>query len=41
LTRQTLIEAVADSVPGKLKVDLEAPEVFVLVEVFKVRDQLI
>ena len=29
----------ADSVPKKLKVDLEAPEVFVLVEVFKVRSQ--
>ena len=41
LTRQTLVEAVADSVPKQLKVDLEAPEVFVLVEVFKVRRQLI
>lgn len=41
LTRQSLIEAVADSVPKQLKVDLEAPEVFVLVEVFKVRHQLI
>ena len=41
LTRQGLIEAVADSVPKQLKVDLEAPEVFVLVEVFKVRHQLI
>ncbi|KAF9647131.1 hypothetical protein BDM02DRAFT_3117486 [Thelephora ganbajun] len=35
LTRQSLIEAVADSVPKQLKVDLEAPEIFVLVEVFK------
>ena len=41
LTRRSLIEAVADSVPKQLKVDLEAPEVFVLVEVFKVRRQLI
>ena len=41
LTRQNLIEAVADSVPKHLKVDLEAPEVFVLVEVFKVKHQLI
>jgi len=41
LTRQSLIEAIADSVPKQLKVDLEAPEVFVLVEVFKVRRQLI
>lgn len=41
LTRQNLIEAVADSVPKQLKVDLEAPEVFILVEVFKVRHQLI
>jgi len=41
LTRQSLIEAVADSVPKLLKVDLEAPEVFILVEVFKVRRQLI
>jgi len=41
LTRRSLIEAVADSVPKQLKVDLEAPEVFVLVEVFKVRHQLI
>ena len=41
LTRQTLIEAVADSVPKQLKVDLGNPEVFVLVEVFKVRHQLI
>ena len=40
LTRQNLIEAVADSVPKQLKVDLESPEVFVLVEVFKVRHQL-
>ena len=31
----------ADSVPKQLKVDLETPEVFVLVEVFKVRHQLI
>ena len=38
-TRQNLIEAVADSVPKQLKVDLEAPEVFVLMEVFKVRHQ--
>lgn len=38
LTRQSIIEAVADSVPRQLKVDLEAPEVFVLMEVFKVRD---
>jgi tRNA acetyltransferase TAN1 len=36
-TRQSLIEAVADSVPKQLKVDLEAPEVFILMEVFKVR----
>ena len=36
-TRQSLIEAVADSVPKRLKVDLDAPEVFILVEVFKVR----
>jgi len=35
LTRQRLIEAVADSVPKQLKVDLGNPEVFVLVEVFK------
>lgn len=35
LTRQALIEAVADSVPKQLKVDLKSPEVFVLVEVFK------
>lgn len=41
LTRQSLIEAVADSVPKQLKVDLGNPEVFVLVEVFKVRHQLI
>ena len=41
LTRQSLIEAIADSVPKQLKVDLEAPEAFVLVEVFKVRHQLI
>lgn len=41
LTRQSIIESVADSVPKQLKVDLEAPEVFVLVEVFKVRHQLI
>lgn len=41
LTRRSLIEAVADSVPKQLKVDLGAPEVFVLVEVFKVRHQLI
>ena len=41
LTRQNLIEAVADSVPKQLKVDLESPEVFVLVEVFKVRHQLL
>ena len=41
LTRQTLIEAVADSIPKQLKVDLGNPEVFVLVEVFKVRHQLI
>ena len=40
LSRQNLIEAVADSVPKQLKVDLESPEVFVLVEVFKVRHQL-
>lgn len=39
LTRQSLIEAVADSVPKQLEVDLDAPEVFVLVEVFKVRHQ--
>jgi len=41
LTRLSLIEAVADSVPKQLKVDLNTPEVFVLVEVFKVRHQLI
>ena len=41
LNRQSLIEAVAHSVPKQLKVNLEAPEVFVLVEVFKVRHQLI
>ncbi|KAF9790658.1 thump domain-containing protein [Thelephora terrestris] len=35
LTRQSLIEAVGESVPRKFKVDLEAPEVFILVEVFK------
>lgn len=35
LTRQSLIETVADAVPKCLKVDLESPEVFVLVEVFK------
>lgn len=35
LTRQNLIEAVADSVPKQLKVDLENPEVFILMEVFK------
>lgn len=41
LTRRSLIEAVAESVPKRLKVDLDTPEVFVLVEVFKVRHQLI
>ena len=41
LTRQSLIETVADSVPKQLKVDLGNPEVFVLMEVFKVRHQLI
>jgi len=35
LTRESLIEAVAESVPEQLRVDLEAPEVFILVEVFK------
>lgn len=35
LTRQSLIEAVADSVPKRFKVDLENPEVFILMEVFK------
>lgn len=41
MTRQSLIEAVADSVPNRLRVDLQTPEVFLLVEVFKVRHQLI
>ena len=37
LTRAKIIEEVAKCVPAACKVDLEDPEVFVLMEIFKVR----
>ena len=37
LTRPQIIEEVAKCVPQTCKVDLENPEVFILIEIFKVR----
>ena len=37
LTRAKIIEEVAKCVPATCKVDLEDPEVFILMEIFKVR----
>ena len=37
LSRPQIIEEVAKCVPKTCKVDLENPEVFILIEVFKVR----
>jgi tRNA acetyltransferase TAN1 len=41
LSRPTIIQEVAKCVPEGHVVDLDDPEVFVLVEVFKVRSQAI